>query len=289
AYAMLAALLGGDAQLLPLKRLLIARTEGNPFFIEESVRTLVETGVFGGLQGAYRLEKDTKSIQVPPTVEAVLTARIARLPREETRIVQCAAAVGMDVPLTMLRAIADLDEAALRRGLAALQAAEFLYVARLFPDPEYTFKHSLTHEVAYERLLQDRRRVLDRRIVAALERAYPTPSAEQVELLAHHAFRGEMWEKAVRYSREAGITAASRPAHREAVVRFEQALRALEHLPESRERTELAIDIRFDLRNSLHPLGRLKRILEHIRKVETLAALIGDQRRLGQASSFLCQ
>ncbi|SDR64314.1 adenylate/guanylate cyclase [Rhizobiales bacterium GAS113] len=289
ANAMLDALVGGDAQLLPLKRLLIARTEGNPFFIEESVRTLVETGVLGGPRGAYRLVKDPKAIQVPATVEAVLTARIDRLPLEEKRLLQCAAVVGKDVPMALLRTIADMDEDALRRGLAILQAAEFLYVGRLFPGPEYTFKHALTHQVTYGRLLQDRRRALHKRIVETLERAHLDPGAEQVELLAHHAFRGEMWEKAVRYSRQAGVTAASRPAHREAVARFEQALKALEHLPESREQTELAIDIRFDLRNSLHPLGHLERILEHIRKVEAQAALLGDQRRLGQASSLVCQ
>jgi class 3 adenylate cyclase/tetratricopeptide (TPR) repeat protein len=289
ANAMLDALVGDDAELLPLKRLLIAQTEGNPFFIEECVWTLVEIGVFGGHRGAYRLVKDPKAIQVPATVEAVLTARIDRLPPEHKRLLQCAAVVGKDVPIALLRAIVDMDEDSLRRGLALLQAAEFLYVGRLVPSLEYTFKHALTHQVTYGRLLQDRRRMLHKRIVETLEHANPYASAEQVELLAHHAFRAEMWDKAARYSRQAGVTAASRPAHREAVARFEQALEALEKLPESREHTELAIDIRFDLRNSLHPLGRLERTLKHIRKVEAHAALLGDQRRLGQASSLVCQ
>jgi class 3 adenylate cyclase/tetratricopeptide (TPR) repeat protein len=286
AYAMLAALVGSDARLLPLKRTLIDRTEGNPFFIEESVRTLVETGVLGGPPGAYHLTRDPKSIQIPATVEAVLTARIDRLPLEEKRLLQCAAVVGKDVPMALLRTIADMDEDSLRHGLMVLQAAEFLYVARLFPDPEYTFKHALTHHVTYGRLLQDPRRMLHKRIVESLELDHPDPGAEEVELLAHHAFRGEMWAKAVEYLRRAGLTTASRPAHREAAARFEQALEALEHLP---EQTELAIDIRFDLRNSLQALGHLERILEHLRKVEVQAAQIGDPYRLGQASSFICQ
>jgi class 3 adenylate cyclase len=289
AQAMLGALVGDDAQLLPLKQLLIARTDGNPFFIEESVRTLVESGCFGGPRGAYHLEKDPTAIQVPATVEAVLTARIDRLSPEEKRLLQCAAVVGKIVSVSLLRAIAEMDEVTLQRSLAVLQAGEFLYVVRSCPDPEYTFKHALTHQVTYGRLLQERRRALHRRIVEELERAHPEPGIEQVELLSHHAFRGELWEKAVRYSRQAGITAASRPAHREAVARFEQALAALDHLPETPEQMALAIDIRFDLRNSLHPLGYLERILENIGKVESLAALIGDRRRLGQASSFLCQ
>ncbi len=289
ASAMLDALAGQDAQLLPLKQLLIARTEGNPFFIEESVRTLVESGVLSGPRGAYRLEKDPDAIRVPATVEAVLAARIDRLPPDEKRLLQSAAVVGKDVPLAMLRAIADMDEDALRRGLAGLQAAELLYRGRFLSGAEYTFKHALTHQVAYERLLQERRRALHRRIVEALETAHPSPGAEEVELLAHHTFRGEIWDKAVRYGRHAGVAAASRPAHREAVIRFEQALEALEHLPETRERTQRAIDIYFDLRNSLQALGQFNRLVDYIRKVQAYAALIEDQRQLGQASSFACQ
>src|SRR5215510_9735306 len=224
-HAMLAALLGSDAQLLGLKQLLIAWTERNPFFIEESVRTLVETGVLSGRRGAYRLEKDPKNIQVPPTVEAVLTARIDRLSGEEKRLLQCAAVVGKDVPLSLLRTIAELDEDELRRTLGALQVAEFLYVARLFPDPEYTFKHALTHEVTYGRLLQDRRRALHGRIAEALEVANPNPDAERVELLAHHTFRGQDWVKAVTYLQQAGAKALARSVHREAVRCFEEALK----------------------------------------------------------------
>ena len=178
ARAMLDALVGCDAQLLPLKHRLIARTEGNPFFIEESVRTLVETGVFGGPRGAFRLEKDPEAIRVPATVEAVLAARIDRLAPDGKRLLQSAAVVGKDVPFVMLRTIADMDEDALHRGLASLQAAEFLYAGRLLPGPEYTFKHALTHQVAYESLLQERRRTLHRRIMEALECAHPNPGAE---------------------------------------------------------------------------------------------------------------
>ena len=115
----------------------------------------------------------------------------------------------------------------MQRGLAHLQAAEFLYETRLFPDLEYTFKHALTHEVTYGSLLQDRRKALHARIVDAIERCYPDRLAEHVERLAHHALRGEMWEKAVTYLRQAGAKAFARSAHREAVACFEQALTAL--------------------------------------------------------------
>src|SRR5262245_15896689 len=162
-------LLGDDASLQPLTPLLIARTGGNPFFLEEIVRTLVETGVLQGERGAYQLGHALQTIQVPATVQAVLAARIDRLPPEEKDLLQTAAVIGHEVPLPLLQAIADLPEEVLQRSLAHLQATELLYETRLFPERAYTFKHALTHEVAYGGLLHERRRALHTRIVEALE------------------------------------------------------------------------------------------------------------------------
>jgi class 3 adenylate cyclase len=189
AEALLGALLGSDPALRPLKHVLIERTEGNPFFLEESVRTLVETRALAGERGAYGLALALPSIQVPTTVQAILAARIDRLAVEEKRLLQAAAVIGKDVPFTVLQAIAEVPEDILRHGLATLQAGEFLHEARLFPDLEYTFKHAQTHEVAYGSLLQDRRRALHARIVEAIEALYPDRLAEHVDRLAHHAFR----------------------------------------------------------------------------------------------------
>jgi predicted ATPase len=148
AKELLQALLGDDASLAPLTPVLIARTEGNPFFLEESVRTLVETLVLVGERGAYRLAQALPSIQVPATVQAVLAARIDRLPPEEKNLLQAAAVIGKDVPAALLQATAEVPWADVQRRLAHLQAAEFLYETRLFPELEYTFKHALTQEVA---------------------------------------------------------------------------------------------------------------------------------------------
>jgi class 3 adenylate cyclase/tetratricopeptide (TPR) repeat protein len=281
------ALLGDDPSLEPLKRLLIARTEGNPFFLEESVRTLVETGVLVGQPGAYRLAQALPSIQVPATVHAVLAARIDRLPAEEKRLLQTAAVIGTEVPFSLLQTIAELPEEALHRGLAHLQAAEFLYETRLFPEREYTFKHALTHEVAYSSLLQERRRVLHTRIVDAVETLYADRLAEQVERLAHHVLRGEVWDKALTYCRQAGEKALARSAHREAMGYFEQALSALPHLPEQRDTLEQAVDLRLALRTALAPSSDLGRILTRLHEAETLAEALVDPRRLGQVVLFL--
>ena len=201
---LLQALLGDDPSLAPLTPLLMARTAGNPFFLEESVRTLVETGLLGGEPGAYRLAQPLHTLHVPATVQAVLAARIDRLPPEEKQLLQTAAVIGTEVSLVLLQAIAEVPEAPLRLGLTHLQAAEFLYETRLFPDIVYTFKHALTQQVAYETLLQERRRALHARIVEALEALAGDRLAEQVERLAHHALRGRIWDKALAYGRQGG-------------------------------------------------------------------------------------
>jgi len=283
----LQAILGDDPSLTPLKQLLIVRTEGNPFFLEESVRTLVETGVLVGMPGAYRLAQALPAIQVPATVQAVLAARIDRLPPEEKRLLQMAAVIGTEVPFALLQAIAELSEADLHSGLARLQAAEFLYEASLFPELVYTFKHALTHEVAYSGLLLERRRVLHARIVEALEALAGDRVAEQVERLAHHSLRGEVWDKTVVYCRQAGEKAMARSAHREAVGYFEQALSALEHLPETRDTREQAIDLRLVLCRALQTSGALERILAYLREAEALAEILDDPRRLGRVSDHL--
>jgi predicted ATPase/class 3 adenylate cyclase len=287
ADAFLHALLGDDPSLVPLKQLLIERTGGNPFFLEESVRTLVETGVLVGEPGGYRLVQALPTVQVPATVHTVLAARIDRLPPEEKQLLQTAAVIGTEVPLTLLQAIAELPEAALHGGLAHLQAAEFLYETRLFPEHAYTFRHALTHEVAYGSLLQERRRGVHARIVEALERLAPDRLAEQVEHLAHHALRGEVWNKALAYCQQAGEKALTRSAYREAVGNFEQALSALGHLPEQRDTLEQAVDLRLTLRTALRPLGDFGRMEACLREAEALAEALDDTRRLGQISVFL--
>jgi class 3 adenylate cyclase/tetratricopeptide (TPR) repeat protein len=284
----LQALLGDDSGLGPLKPLLIERTGGNPFFLEESVRTLVEMGMLVGVPGAYRLAQPLTSLQMPATVQAVLAARIDRLPPEEKHVLQTAAVIGTEVSSPLLQAIAELPEAALYRNLAHLQAAEFLYETRLFPEREFTFKHALTHEVAYNGLLQERRRSLHGRIVEGLEGLYADRLDEQVERLAHHALRGEAWDKALAYCRQAGGRAVARSAYREAVAYCEQALAALAHLPERHETLAQAIDLRFDLRNALLPLDEQSRLFDHLRAAEPLAERLGDPQRFGRIVSFLC-
>src|SRR5262249_49882939 len=276
AEEFLQALLGADLSLTPLKQLLIARTQGNPFFLEESVRTLVETAVLVGERSASRLAQPVESLQMPATVQAILAARIDRLTPEDKRLLQTAAVIGTEVPWLLLHAIAEASEEGLHRGLGQLQATEFLYETSLFPEHAYTFKHALTHEVAYSSLLQERRRVLHTRIVEAIAGLSADRLTEQVERLAHHALRGEGWDRALAYCRQAGAKAATRSAYREAVAYFEQALTALQHLPEHRETLEQAVDLRLDIRNALIALGEWGAIVDHMREAEAVATALDD-------------
>jgi class 3 adenylate cyclase/tetratricopeptide (TPR) repeat protein len=283
---LLDALLGPHVAVVPLKPLLIERTGGNPLYLEESVRALVETAALAGERGAYRLTRPVEQLTIPATVTAILAARIDRLDPEAKRLLQTAAVIGQDVPMPLLLAVAETTEHEVRAALAQLQVAELLYEVRLFPHLEYTFKHALTHEVAYEGLLLDRRRALHAGIVAAIEQLSGERVAEQSERLAHHAVRGELWEKAATYLRQAGLRAIARAANSEAIGHLEGALGALRRLPETRVTTELTIDVRLDLRNALLPLGDRVRMGEQLYQAEVLARKLGSAHRLARVITF---
>src|SRR5262249_4332970 len=219
---------------------------------------------------------------LPDTVHAVLAARIDRLPPVEKRLLQTAAVIGHEVPLALLRAIAELPEDIVQHGLAHLQAGELLYETRPVPEPEYTFKHALTHEVAYNSLLQERRRALHARIVEALDELARDRLAEQVERLAYHALRSEVWDKAVTYCQQAGARAYDCAAFREAVVSFDQTLQALAHLPEDGDSRGLAIDLRLALGSALAALGEYRRWLALVGEGEAPARGLDHPARRGR-------
>jgi predicted ATPase/class 3 adenylate cyclase len=241
--ALLGELLGSDRSLDPLKQVLTEKTGGNPLFLEESARTLVETGAVTGERRGYRLVRPVESIQVPATVQAILAARIDRLAPEDKHVLQAASVVGTTVPYPLLEAASDETAETLRYRLSRLQAAEFLYESGVSLDQAYAFKHTLTHDVAYASLLHERRRTLHARIVDALESLGAERSAAQLDRLVHHSLRAEQWEKAFAYCREAAARAFARSAHAEALNRVTQALEALERLGPVPERRTWELEL----------------------------------------------
>jgi len=286
AGALLQALLGRDAALAPVAAMLRERTAGNPLFLEESVRALVETGALRGKPGDYRLVRPVPAVEVPASVQAVLAARIDRLAPNDKRLLQCAAVIGYEASLSLMRVIAGADETGLREGLTRLQAAELLYETRLYPEVEYTFKHALTHDVAYGSLLREQRRALHAAIVGALE---ARDGDEHAEALAHHARLGEDWTRAARYARLAADRAAALCADAESVALYERALEALGRLPDTKETARAGIDVRLALRAPLWRAGRLDRLAPVFGDVETLARRHGEQERLDAVAGFFTQ
>jgi tetratricopeptide (TPR) repeat protein len=287
AEELLQHLLGRNADLASLKELLIRRTEGNPFFVEESVRSLVEAGVLIGEKGAYRPGLKIDEIRIPSTVQNVVADRIDRLPMEEKRILQTAAVIGVIVPFSLLQAVAGVGDEDLRLCLTHLQTAEFLFETSLFPELEYSFKHAITSEVAYGELLRVRKVALHSQILKAIEERAGANVQDHPETLAHHAFCGESWDKAVCYSREAGAKAMSRSALREARSWYQQAFEALKHIPAGREKLAQEIDLHLDLRNVLFLLGDLGAVAEHLHAAESLVETLGDRRRWVRTLNFL--
>jgi class 3 adenylate cyclase/tetratricopeptide (TPR) repeat protein len=270
---LLKALLGDDPTVEPLKRLLIERTEGNPFFLEESVRTLVETKLLAGERGAYRLAKTAHDLQVPTTAKSILAARIDRLAPEDKRLLQVAAVIGKDVPFTLLQAIAEEPEETLRRRLGTLQTAEFLYESRLFPDLEYTFRHSLTQEVAYASLVGPRRQALHGAAGRALEALYADRLDQAYDRLAYHYSKTDNAPKAVEYLTRFAEKTAAIDVHTEAVTALEEARAHAERLPPEDQDLRL-IDLVVHEAHSLHFLGRRQEsiglLLQHRDRLERL-------------------
>jgi class 3 adenylate cyclase/tetratricopeptide (TPR) repeat protein len=278
---LLANLLGTDAGLGTLKRVLIDRTEGNPLFLEESVRSLVETGALTGERGAHRLADNARAIQVPQTVEAILAARIDRLSPEDKRLLQGASVIGKEIPFRLLQATLEVPEIELRQGLIRLQAAEFLYEARLFPDLEHTFKHALTHEVAYGSLLQERRRVLHARVVRAMEHLYADRLTVHAEQLVRHALRGEEWARAARYCCVAGGRAMAQARYEAGAALYEAAIRAIDRQGNEGDLSS-KLDAALELWAARVEAGRAEGFEELGEQAEALARALNDRPRLAQ-------
>jgi predicted ATPase/class 3 adenylate cyclase len=287
ANELIESLLGDHHELASLRDLLIKRTEGNPFFIEEIVRSLAETGVLTGSKGDYRPGIAIDSIRIPSTVRTVLADRVDRLPPLQKQLLQTAAVIGVIVPSGLLRDVSGVADEQLSECLADLQAAEFLYESNLFPEIEYAFKHALTNEVVYNALLHERRTAIHASVVHALEQISSGQSAEYCEALAHHAARGELWEQAVRYSQQAGAKAMSRSAFLEAVSEYERALTASAHLADSPAKLAGQIDLHLEVRNVLFLLGNSAQVAEHLHAAEALAEKLGDEQRTARVLNFL--
>jgi class 3 adenylate cyclase/tetratricopeptide (TPR) repeat protein len=265
---------------------IIAKTDGVPLYVEELTKTVVESGLMRVEGDGYVLTGPLPPLAIPASLQDSLMARLDRLAAAKD-VAQLAAVLGRTFGRELLGVVSPLSESDLDDALGSLVQAELLYRRGIAPEITYEFKHALVQDTAYQSLLKSTRHHYHQRVAQALEEQFPQIVQGEPEVLAHHALQGEVWDKAVTYFHQAGTKAAGRSAYREAVTCFEQALTALTCLPQSHETLDEGIDLRLELRNSLHPLGEHQRLFDHLCEAEPLAERIGDQRRLGWISAYM--
>ncbi len=246
AREMLDALIGDDVDLRALKSLIIERTEGNPFFMEEMVMVLFEQGVLVRT-AAVKLAKPLESIQVPATVKGILAARIDRLSVAQKDLLQTLAVIGKEFALELVRHVTGLDAESLAAMLTELQAAEFIYEQPSLSDVEYTFKHALTQEVAYDSVLQERRRQIHERTAAAIEALFPTHIEDLLDALADHYGKSGNTEKAIAYFGRAAEQARARSAYEDAIRYLNSALELVATTPDTPARVRIELGLRAQL------------------------------------------
>ncbi|MBI3800922.1 MAG: hypothetical protein HY268_28595, partial [Deltaproteobacteria bacterium] len=253
ARELLSALLGDSAAFQPLKQLILEKTEGNPFFMEEIVQALREQGLVARLSAGAAEDRVPlpTDLQIPATVQGVLAARIDRLAVAEKELLQTLAVIGKEFSLSLLTQVVNQTEAELQGKLAHLQTAEFIYEQPAFPEVEYTFKHALTQEVAYGSLLIERRKMLHERAARALETLFHSQLEDHYSDLAHHYSRSGNTQKAVDYLRLAGQQAVQQSANAEAVTHFTAALELLTTLADTPERAQQELTLQLALATPL--------------------------------------
>jgi class 3 adenylate cyclase/tetratricopeptide (TPR) repeat protein len=240
---MLTALLGDGPEIPPLKRLIIEKTEGNPFFMEETVLVLLDEGALVR-NGTTKLTRPMNQLKIPPTVQAILAARIDRLTPDQKDLLQTLAVIGTEFKLGLVGKVTAKPGPELEPILSELQLGEFIYEQPAFGDVEYIFKHALTHAVAYRSVLNERRRILHERIGVALESMYSESLDDHLAELAHHYARSGNPTKAVEYCLQALQYCAAQGSNGEAVAQFETGLEQLQKLPDDDRRAELELDLR---------------------------------------------
>jgi class 3 adenylate cyclase/tetratricopeptide (TPR) repeat protein len=284
---MVSHLLGTEEFNKDLEQLVLEKTEGVPFFIEELISSLRDQRIIEKKDNKYHLAKDIREVIVPSTIQDLIMARMDSLPEGAKGLLQTGSVAGREFSHDLIKKLTELLEEELLSHLSVLKDSELLYERGIYPHSNYVFKHALTQDVAYDSLLQKRRREIHQKIGKVLEQVYADRLEELCEMLAYHFVQGEDWEPAYRYSLEAGLKAYSHSAYEQAQRYFEDALTALKKLPREKARIEQEIDLRFNMRSPLVALGRHEEWGEWIRGAESLAREIDDDSRLSNVFNFL--
>jgi class 3 adenylate cyclase/tetratricopeptide (TPR) repeat protein len=284
---MVSHLLGSEDIEETLEGFILEKTEGVPFFVEEFIRSLVDLKIIERRNKKYYLTKDVQYVTIPSTIQDVLMARVDSLPDDAKDVLQTGSVVEREFSYEIIKQLMALPDQELLSRLSALKDSELLYERGIFPQSIYVFKHALTREVVYNSLLQKRKAGIHKSIGKAIESLYPDRLEEFFEMLAYHSFRGEDWQRAQRYNRQAGLKALSFSAYEEAKSYFEKELESLNKLSRTKKRILQEIDLRFNMRAALFPLGRHDEWAEYVQAAEPLAKEVGDKARLANCYNYL--
>ena len=265
-----------------LFKILAEKSEGNPLYVEEILRQLLETSGIVVEKGEAQLSRS--DVTVPETIHDIIAARVDRLSDPLKQTLQGAAVVGRRFGISLVSRILQVAPEQVAGYLRDLHALDFVFPSAQEPELMYSFKHALTQDVVYAGVLERRRRQHHTAAGQGLEELYAGRIDDVVELIAYHFGRGQVWDKAATYLRQAAVKAQGRSAHREALASLEEALQAMRHLPETPETREQQIDVLLELRGSLYPLGEFEKMLTYLQEAEAMASAISDPRRLGLVS-----
>jgi predicted ATPase/class 3 adenylate cyclase len=284
AEKLLSALLGDAIELQQLKSLIIERTNGNPFFIEETIHALFEEGALVR-NGRVALTKPLSDLRMPATVQGILAERIDRLSARQKELLQTLAVIGRKSPIGLIREVTPGMKSGLDLTLTELEAAEFVYKQRGSTENDYVFKHALTQEVAYNSLLIERRKLLHEMVGRAMESKLDDKVGDQLSQVAYHYSRSDNSGKAIEYLGRAGQQAIQRSAHAEAISNLRAALRLLVTLPNSSERVRQEASLQLALGVSLQTVKGYGSddVAEAYGRARLLSEQIGDDLQLVSA------
>lgn len=286
AEALITALIGAGSDLGPVRKLLVERAGGNPFFLEESAQSLVDSGVLIGELQNYQLRGEFEQLRLPQTIDALISARVDRLPLASLHALEALAVTGDETPANLLCHVLNLPPSVLEERLWLLLQAELVFRVNE-GGPVYRLKHSLIRDVVYRRLVRARKKALHSRVMRAIEQVYRVRVGEHVEQLAEHATRAELWEKSIAYHQMACMRALRRWANSQALAHIETSLGMVAQLPEGDARDRVALDLRLLALAPLVPVGDHERMVQLLLEAEQFARKLNDPKRLAAVQSQL--
>jgi len=278
---MVSHLLGTEDIERDIEELILEKTEGVPFFIEELIKSLKDLKIIEREDNRYRITKDIKEVTIPATIQDVIMARVDSLPEGVKSLLQTVSAAGREFSYDLLKRLTGVAEQELLSHLSVLKDSELLYERGIYPQSSYIFKHALTQEVAYNGLLLKRRKEIHEEIGKAIEALYPDRLEEHYELLAYHYARSANTEKAVEYLELASQKAIKVNAMEEAKASFDEAMGLLDTLPETEENRQRRISLLVNQADAFFLLLKTPEYYDLLSRYESMAIELGNQALLG--------